>query len=260
MSKYLFGSLCVLCALCGSVSADPPKLPKLTWFGQSFFVVETSTGTRVAFDPHAIDAFGRQTTKADLVLMSHPHPDHVRLEVIENRAKAKVIEGIKTPAPAEARPPPRPQWNPVEEKFKDVSIRSVGVFHDGMQGLQRGKNMIFIIEFDGLKLAHLGDLGHLLTDEQLRQLGAVDVLLIPVGGVYTINGDQAKKVIAQIKPTKYVLPMHYGTKLFDDLATPDEFLDGQTNVKRMPATNELTLDPAFKPTEPQITVLGWKKD
>lgn len=262
-SKFLvpmlyLGVLCV-CAV-SSFAADHAKLPKLTWFGQSFFVVETSAGTRVAFDPHAIDAFGRQTTKADLVLMSHPHPDHVRLEVIENRAKAKIIEGVKAAPAAEGGGPPRPQWNPVAEKFKDVNIRSVGVFHDSVQGMQRGKNMIFIIEFDGLRLAHLGDLGHLLTDEQLRQIGPVDVLLIPVGGVYTINGDQAKKVVAQIKPTKYILPMHYGTRMFDDLATPDEFLDGQTNVRRMPATNELALDPSFKPAEPQITILGWKKD
>ncbi len=262
MTIRIFSSafLCVLFALCGSIASEPAKLPKLTWYGQSFFVLETTAGTRIAFDPHAIEAFGRQTTKADVVLMSHPHPDHVRLEVIENRAKAKIIEGIKVTGGVEGGPPARPQWNPVDEKFKDVRIRSVGTFHDSAQGLQRGKNMVFIVEFDGMKLAHLGDLGHLLTDEQLRQIGPVDVLLIPVGGVYTINGDQAKKVIAQMKPTKYVVPMHYGTRTFDDLPPPDEFLDKLANVKRMPATNELPLDPAFKPAEPQVTMLGWRKD
>ncbi|MFL5328748.1 MAG: MBL fold metallo-hydrolase [Gemmataceae bacterium] len=256
MSRWLVLFFCTAPAF----SQTPPKLPKLTWFGQSFFLLETSAGTRIAFDPHAIDAFGRQTTKADVVLMSHNHPDHVRLEVIENRTKAKLIEGIKMVGGVEGGPPARAQWNPVDEKFKDVRIRSVGVYHDAVQGMQRGKNMIFLVEFDGMKLAHLGDLGHLLTDEQLRQIGPVDVLLIPVGGVYTINGDQAKKVIAQIKPTKYVLPMHYGTRMFDDLSPPDEFLEGQTHVKRTLATNELTLDPAFKPAEPEIVVLGWRKD
>jgi L-ascorbate metabolism protein UlaG (beta-lactamase superfamily) len=259
--KSVFGSLFVLCALCGSNPPQTPaKLPKLTWFGQSFFVLETTTGTRVAFDPHAIDAFGRQTTKADLILMSHPHPDHTRVEVIENRAKAKIIEGIKITGGGDTGLPPRAAWNPVDEKFKDVRIRSVGVFHDAMQGLQRGRNMVFIVEFDGMKLAHLGDLGHLLSDEQLRQIGQVDVLLIPVGGVFTINGDQAKKVIAQIKPTKYVLPMHYGTRIYDDLPGPEEFLEGLTNVKKMLNTNELALDPSFKPAEPQVVLLDWKKD
>jgi L-ascorbate metabolism protein UlaG (beta-lactamase superfamily) len=252
-------------AICGSsiIAADQsaPRPPKLRWLGQSFFVLETAQGTRIAFDPHAIDAFGRQTVKADVVLMSHPHPDHVRLEVIENRQQAKIIEGVKTAAaPAEGGPPARSQWNPVDMTFKEVQIRSVGVYHDTAQGLQRGKNAIFILEFDGMRLAHLGDLGHLLTEEQLRSIGAVDVLLIPVGGVYTLNGDQAKKVVAQIKPTKYILPMHYGTNTFDDLLPADEFLDGQPNVRKMPKTNELTLDPAFRPDKPVIVVLGWKND
>jgi len=225
-------------------------------------VLETSKGTRIAFDPHMIEAFGRQTIKADVVLMSHPHPDHVRLEAIENRAQSKAIEGIKVPSGAvpEGGPVARAQWNAIDEQFKDVRIRSVGTYHDTMQGLRRGLNTIFIVEFDGMKLVHLGDLGHMLTEEQLRSIGPVDVLLIPVGGVYTINGEQAKKVLAQLKPKKYVLPMHYGTRQFDDLMPPDEFLDGQKNVEKRLATNEMTLDPAFKPEEPVTVLLGWKKD
>lgn len=254
-------TLCVLFVAAISFSAQEKSNPKLRWYGQSFFVIETTKGTRVAFDPHAIEAFGRQTTKADLVLISHPHPDHVRLEVIEIKDKPKVIQGIKVGAGnPEAGPPNRQQWNPVDEQFRDVKVRSIGTFHDSMQGFQRGKNTIFVLEFDGLKLAHLGDLGHLLSEEQLRSLGSIDVLLIPVGGVYTLNGDQAKKVVAQIKPSKYILPMHFGTKTFDDLLPVDEFLDGQTNVERKPATNELILDRALQPKQPQIVLLGWKKD
>src|SRR5438270_11442247 len=101
MKTRFLSSLGVLCILCGSTLSQTPKLPKLRWYGQSFFVMETSKGTRVAIDPHAIEAFGRQTVKADMVLMSHPHPDHVRLDVIENRNQAKIIEGIKTNAQAE---------------------------------------------------------------------------------------------------------------------------------------------------------------
>jgi L-ascorbate metabolism protein UlaG (beta-lactamase superfamily) len=262
MTPVLSAFLCALCVSAVTISAQDKKPPKLRWLGQSFFVLETSQGTRIAFDPHAIDAFGRQTTKADLVLISHPHPDHVRLDVIENRAQAKVIEGVKVPTGnPEGGPQPRAQWNPVDEKFRDVRIRSVGLFHDTMQGLKYGKNTAFILEFDGLKLCHLGDLGHLLSEEQLRQIGPVDVLLIPVGGIYTLNGENAKRVLAQIKPTRYTLPMHYGIKLiFEDVLTVDEFLDGQTNVKKMLNTNELILDNGPKPTQPTTIILGWKKD
>lgn len=244
------------------VSAQERRPLTLRWYGQSFFVLESPKGARIAIDPHMIEAFGRQTVKADVVLISHPHPDHVRVDAIENRAQAKIIEGIKTPAgaPPEGVSAARTQWNPVDEQFKDVKIRSVPTYHDSMQGLRRGKNTSFVLDVAGVRIVHLGDLGHLLTEEQLRSLGTVDVLLIPVGGVYTLNGDQAKKVVAQIKPTKYVIPMHYGTRVFDDLLPADEFLDGQKNVQKMLTTNELIIDPAFKPEQPVTVLLGWKKD
>jgi L-ascorbate metabolism protein UlaG (beta-lactamase superfamily) len=259
---YVFSFfLCAVSVLSGSTFADDKKLPKLRWLGQSFFVLETSQGTRIAFDPHAIDAFGRQTTKADLVLISHPHPDHVRLDVIENRAQAKVIEGVKVSGGmAEGGPATRAQWNAVDEKFRDVRIRAVGLYHDMRQGMEKGKTAAFSVEFDGIKLCHLGDLGHLLSEEQLRQIGPVDVLLIPVGGVYTLNGENARRVLAQIKPSRYTLPMHYGTRTFEDVLPVDEFLDGQTNVKKMLNTNELILDTGPKPTQPTTIVLGWKKE
>lgn len=260
--RRLFAIIALGLTLAGNLSAQDRKPLTLRWYGQSFFVMESPQGARIAIDPHMIEAFGRQTVKADIVLISHPHPDHVRVDAIENRAQAKVIEGIKTPAGAapEGGPSARTQWNPVDEQFKDVKIRSVPTFHDSMQGLRRGKNTTFVLDVAGLKIAHLGDLGHLLTEEQLRSLGPVDVLLIPIGGVYTLNGDLAKKVVAQIKPTKYVIPMHYGTRVFDDLLPADEFLDGQKNVQKMLTTNELTIDPAFKPEQPVTVLLGWKKD
>jgi len=193
------------------------------------------------------------------VLISHPHPDHVRLDVITNRAKAKVIEGIKTQPPAAEGGPPRTTWNPVEETFKDVKIRSVGTYHDTMQGLQRGKNTVFIVEADGLKFVHLGDLGHTLTEDQVQQIGPVDVLMIPIGGVFTLNGSKAKEVVAQLKPKRYILPMHYGTRVFEDVLPPDEFLDGQKNIQRMLKTNELPITTDAVPPEPVIVLLGWEK-
>ena len=261
VSFYVVGLISVY--LCSSVAnsscAAEAKQITLRWLGQSFFVLTTSAGTRVAFDPHAIDAFGRPTTAADLVLISHPHPDHVRVDSITNRDKAKIIEGVKVQPPVAEGAPPRLNWNPVDETFRDVKVRNLGVYHDTTQGMQRGKNSIFILEVDGLKIVHLGDLGHLLTDDQVRQIGPVDVLMIPVGGVYTINGSKAKEVVAQLKPKMYILPMHYGTRTFEDLLPPDEFLEGQKNVQRMLTTNELTIRTDFHPPAPVIVLLGWEK-
>jgi L-ascorbate metabolism protein UlaG (beta-lactamase superfamily) len=257
MTRWCVGLLTAVSLALPALAADKPLT--IRWLGQSFFLITTSQGTKVAIDPHAIDAFGRQTVTADVVLMTHLHPDHVRLEVIENRDKAKQLPGLKQTGGEPGRPP-RVAWNPIEEAFKDVRIRNVGTFHDTQQGMERGRNSVFVIEADGLKIVHLGDLGHLLTEDQVRQIGPMDVLMVPIGGVYTINGSKAKEVVAQLKPKRYILPMHYGTRTFDDLLPPDEFLEGQKNVKRMLTTSELTVsatDPV--PAEPTIVILGWEK-
>jgi L-ascorbate metabolism protein UlaG (beta-lactamase superfamily) len=125
--------------------------------------------------------------------------------------------------------------------------------------MEKGKNAVFIVEVDGLRIVHLGDLGHLLTREQIKEIGPVDVLMIPVGGVYTLNGADAKEVVAQLKPKKYIIPMHYGTKVFDDVLPADEFLEEQKpeNIKK-PESNKLEIDPNFKPAEPVIVLMEWK--
>jgi L-ascorbate metabolism protein UlaG (beta-lactamase superfamily) len=262
--RCLLAAVVAAVVVAGAPGADAPGSPAgkqltIRWLGQSFFVITTSAGTRIAFDPHAIDQYGRPMVEADLVLVTHPHPDHMRLESITNRAKAKIVEGIKTMPPVAEGGPPRTNWNPVEETFKDVKVRSVGTYHDMMQGLQRGKNSVFILEVDGLKIVFLGDLGHILSEDQVKQIGPMDVLFIPIGGVYTLNGSQAKEVVAQLQPKRYVIPMHYGTRVFDDLLPPDEFLDGQKNIQRMLTTNELTISTDVAPPAPVTVLLGWEK-
>jgi L-ascorbate metabolism protein UlaG (beta-lactamase superfamily) len=224
----------------------------IRWHGQSFFEIISSKGTRLVTDPHAIDVYGKITVPADLALISHLHSDHNQVGVIENRDKAKIIYGLKVVGQRE-------EWNPVDETFRDVKVRSIGVYHDNSEGSERGKNTIFIIEVDGLHIVFLGDLGHLLNRGQIRQIGPVDVLMIPVGGVYTINGSEAKEVVAQLKPRQYIIPMHYGTDVFDDVLPPTEFLEDQKTVKKFPLTNELVVESDFKPAEPIIAVLYWRK-
>lgn len=236
---------------------EPPK-PKagetqIRWFGHSMFMLITKEGTRVAFDAHAIREYDTPPLSPDVACFSHNHDDHNRREVFANADSRdlKVYQGVVLKGKKE-------DWNKVDEKFKDVRIRTVPTFHDDEEGAKRGKNTVFVVEADGLVFCHLGDLGHELTEEQVRAIGPVDVLMIPVGGIYTINGEVAKRVVAQLKPKWYVLPMHYGTKSYLDLPPADEFLDDQKNVRRLEDTNLLTLTPESKPTKPTILVLGWK--
>jgi L-ascorbate metabolism protein UlaG (beta-lactamase superfamily) len=226
---------------------------QITWHGQSFFEIKSSKGTNIVIDPHMITAYGRlQGVKADIVLISHNHNDHTQVEVIENiRDKGvKIIPGLKGGA--------RPTWNQVDEKIKDVHVRSIGVYHDTEQGLRYGKNTIFIMDVDGWRVVHLGDLGHMLSPEQLRKLGTVDVLMIPVGGIYTLNGSEAKKVAEQIKPREYIFPMHCGTKIYDDVLTADEFLDDQPRANvTVSLDNKITLNRDPQRPRPLIVKLNF---
>lgn len=231
-------------------AADLPGKVTIRWHGQSFFDIQSSKGTRIVIDPHAIEAYGRQTVSADLILISHLHNDHTQVGVVQDQTPAKIRYGLKGGSR-------KIDWNPIDETFQDVHIRTVGVYHDNVEGMERGKNTIFIVEVDGLRIVHLGDLGHLLSAKEIKAIGPVDVLMIPVGGVYTINGAEAQKVVKQLKPKQYILPMHYGTKVFTDLLPPDEFLEDQKNVKKY-ATSKITVEAGAKVTEPIIALLDWK--
>jgi L-ascorbate metabolism protein UlaG (beta-lactamase superfamily) len=253
--KFALALLAAMSMALPGHSGDKDWKPiRITWHGQSFFEIKSSKGTNIVIDPHMITAYGRlQGVKADIVLMSHNHNDHTQVEVIENIGdkRVKIIPGLKGAGA-------RTTWNQVDEKIKDVHIRSVGVYHDTEQGLQKGKNTVFIMDMDGWRVVHLGDLGHMLSPEQLRKIGAVDVLMIPVGGVYTLNGSEAKKVVEQIKPREYIFPMHYGTKVYDDLLTVDEFLDDQPRANvTVSLDNKITLNRDAQRPRPLIVQLNF---
>ncbi len=255
MSKAL-SSLTLLLLLAGlSRGDDQVRQVTIRWHGQSFFEIISSQGTRIVIDPHAIEAYGRKVVQADLVLISHFHDDHTQLSVVENAKKARVIYGLKEGKGGIGRQ----EWNIVDEKFKDVRIRTIGTYHDAMTGMQRGRNSVFIIDVDGLRIVHLGDLGHSLSEAQLRRLGTVDILMIPVGGVYTLNGLDAQKVVEQIKPRRYIFPMHYGTLNYDYLLKPDAFLNEQKrdNIRKIPS-NEFKIDAKGPvPQEPLVVMMHW---
>ena len=228
---------------------DDEKKLKLRWYGQSMFQLETSGKKLVVFDPHMIPVFAPPRLTADITLVSHPHNDHDQVDTL--KAKGRDFYGVKLEKGKQ-------EWIAVDETIGAIKIRNIGTFHDPVNGMQRGKNAIWIVEADGLVFCHLGDLGHELTETQLKAIGKVDVLLVPVGGIYTINGDQAKAAVKAIKPRLYVLPMHYGVPDYDDVQGPDEFLGGQKNLKKMLDTNELVIPADMKADAPTVVQLGWK--
>jgi L-ascorbate metabolism protein UlaG (beta-lactamase superfamily) len=262
MSRVLVAVAAVALFVSTSWAEDPAGAVKIRWHGQSFFEIITPDKTRIVTDPHALEAYGKKSVKADLVLMTHFHTDHTRLDAIENlkdpkeKDKVKLINALKKDPETG-----RDDWNVVDEKFKDVHIRSVGSYHDNAGGIQRGKNGIWIIDVAGLRIVHLGDLGHQLNAAQLKKLGTVDVLMIPVGGVYTLNGIDAQKVVEQIKPRRWVLPMHYGNVVYDDLLDLKYFTDEQeegTEIKKFAKGEWLVIDPKSPlPKKYAIGVLHW---
>jgi L-ascorbate metabolism protein UlaG (beta-lactamase superfamily) len=231
-------------------AAGPPVIGKLTWLGQSAFVLETAAGTRIVMDPLA-KGLGYELPaglKADAITISHEHADHNNVGLVVN--KPRVLRGLTAD---------KKGWAKIDEKVKDVAIRSVGVYHDEKKGAERGLNTVFVFEVGGLRVAHLGDLGHVLTDEQLSSIGSVDVVLIPVGGTFTIDAYQATRVMDQLHPRLVVIPMHYKTPplTIKELAPVDEFLERKANVRHEP-TSSLTLSPVKARPAVQIVVLNWK--
>ena len=250
--------LVAMVAFCGNTvpaqeAKTAPGEVKIRWFGQSFFQIETSTGTKIAIDPHLMVQYGRSAVTADIILCSHEHNDHAQVDAIENYEKAKVFKGTLTKGKTQS-------WVKIDkDAAPGIHIRTVGTYHDEEDGLKRGKNSIWIVEVDGLKIAHLGDLGHELSEAQVREVGPIDILMIPVGGIYTLNGEKARKVAADLKPRMYVIPMHCATKVFDDLLDPKEFLNGYKSYDdRSEKTNLLSIDPKAKIESLKVVLLGFK--
>jgi L-ascorbate metabolism protein UlaG (beta-lactamase superfamily) len=266
MIRYLL-ALSAVVALGGAASA---KEISIKWHGQSFFEIKTSAGTVIAIDPHDLEAYGKRRVKADVVLVTHFHIDHANFAPITN-PDAKVFTGLTNKDVKVVNATniilggnrKNDEFANVNETFKDVKIKGLASYHDDVEGMKRGKNTIFVLEFDGLRVVHLGDLGHELTPSLAKKvgIGTIDVLMVPVGGTYTLNGTEAKKVVEQLKPRRYVIPTHYGTKVYNYLLGPDEFLEDQDEklIKRF-KFNELTIDPESVPRKKAlIALLGYEE-
>jgi L-ascorbate metabolism protein UlaG (beta-lactamase superfamily) len=243
----------LLLALLAPSAAGAAEI-KIAWYGQSMFEIVTPKGTRIVTDPHNLEEYRVKPIKADLVLMSHLHVDHTRTDMIENIKEAKAFNALKQVGLDTT-------WNVIDEKFKDVHIKTVATYHDTSSGLVRGKNGVWVIEVDKIRIVHLGDLGHQLNKTQLKAIGTVDILMIPVGGVYTLNGIDAQKVVEQLKPRRWVLPMHYGTAVYNDLLPAKTFLEEQpegTPVVKFKPDRYLSIDTtAALPKRYSVGMLYW---
>lgn len=221
----------------------------IRWYGQSFFLLTSSAGTRIALDPFGNIGFPMPAdVQADAVTITHNHLDHNNPGLI--KGSPEILRGLT----ADGK-----DWNRIDQKVKEVRIYTVRSDHDAEQGAKRGPNAIFVYEVDGLRLAHLGDLGTLLSPEQLQQIGAVDILFIPVGdGPFTIGPQEATQVVQQVRP-RVTIPMHYKTPARPQWPGKDEqeFLAGKANVRRL-GGHTLTVSKATLPPVPQIVVMDYR--
>lgn len=199
----------------------------LRWYGQACFLLTSPGGTAVLMDPFHREnglEYNLPAIKADAVTVSHEHFDHNNVEAA--KPGAKIFHGVTEGG-----------WAMIHETVGDVKIRTVVAggpfYHDDREGRMRGRDAVFVFETNGMTVVHLGDLGHVLSDEQIQAIGRTDVLLIPVGGYYTIDAAQAKQVVSQLKP-KIVIPMHYKTDKVKNIpiAPVDAFLQGQPRVEK----------------------------
>lgn len=215
----------------------------LRWFGQAMFLLTSPGGTTVLLDPfNDIGYTVPPPLDTDAATITHEHPDHNN-DVLGG-STATILRGLTADG-----------WADVDETVGDVRITTVQTYHDDTQGSQRGRNAAFVIETGGLRFAHLGDLGHTLDDSQVAAIGAVDVLMVPVGGVFTIDGAGATAVAEQLAP-KMVFPMHYQTDAAGAaLQTADAFLAGKA-VQQVGST-DIRIARAELPAELTAFVLDY---
>jgi len=214
---------------------------KIQLLGHACFLLTANDGTRIVTDPYEPGGFGGAVGYGELgvsaegVTVSHGHADHACVEAVGGSPTV-----IDTPAGGEVG---------------TVRMRGVETSHDASGGGERGGNIVFLIEADGLRVAHLGDLGHPLTVDQVREIGPVDVLLVPVGGFYTIDATTAAAV-ADALGAKVIIPMHYKTeKLGFDIAPVREFIELQPDRCKSLGSSECQVDPSLLPEMPEVWVL-----
>ena len=210
---------------------------KVKWLGHASFLITSDNGTRIITDPYKSGGdlrYGEVKGPADIVTVSHEHRDHNYTVTVEGNPQ--ILRGAKV------------------NEFKGIKFVGVATAHDEKQGKERGPNTIFCFEVDSVRVCHLGDLGHKLSEKDIAEIGRVDVLITPVGGLWAIDAKVATEVGQQLK-AKVIIPMHFRNARCDfPVATIDDFLTGKKNVVMSDST-EIELKAGKLPVETKIIVL-----
>ena len=209
---------------------------KLKWLGHASFLITADDGTRIIIDPFGDYAGLRyQPIReiADVLVVSHDHGDHCGAKVEGSPAPVKTA-GVTN--------------------VGGMEFKGIDTYHDTSNGSERGPNVVFCFTVDGLRLCHLGDLGHELSESQVAEIGQVDILMVPVGGLFTIDATTASAVCDRIKP-RVTIPMHFKTSKCDfPISGVEEFLKGKARVRRLD-TAEVEFSPSGLPEADEVVVL-----
>jgi len=211
---------------------------KVKWLGHACFLIVSDKGLRIITDPYTSGSNGVGyapiNEPADVVTTSHDHFDHNAVASVPGNP-----EVVKSTGMANA---------------KGIQFKGIPTYHDDCQGKRGGNNVVFCFSVDGFRLCHLGDLGHRLSKEQIAEIGAVDMLFIPVGGNYTMDVKIAGQVCDDLKP-RVIVTMHYKTPKLDfPITGVDDFIAGKKNVRKLDST-EVNYETGKLPDVTEIIVL-----
>ena len=209
---------------------------KVKWLGHATFLITSGAGTKIITDPYTTSpkvTYDEIKESADIVTVSHEHGDHNNVAAV--KGNPEVVKGTA--------------------EIKGIKFDGISTYHDKADGKQRGNNIIFCFEVDGIRVCHLGDLGHPLSDKQVAELGSVDILLIPVGGNFTIDAKVATDICGKLAPG-VIIPMHFQNERCPNfpVAGVDDFLQGKPDVTRL-NTSETEFRQGELPATTQIMVL-----
>ena len=189
---------------------------KFKWLGHACFVITSDNGIKIITDPYLVDRgihYSAIDEKADIVLVSHDHWDHNNVSAVKGNPVVIKDSGIHF--------------------AQGIEFKGVSTYHDNSSGKERGPNNIFCFCMDKLNICHLGDLGHTLSQQQIVDIGKVDILLIPVGGNFTIGASDANEICDKLKP-KVVIAMHFKNEKCDfPIETVAPFIENKNNVESM---------------------------
>ena len=207
---------------------------QIRWHGHSCF--EITNDVTIVTDPHDGRSIGipTPTVTGDIILVTHNHYDHNSVKTVE-KENSKVITDER------------------KRTIGNVQINGIPAFHDTAHGERRGNMILYKFIVDDITFCHLGDLGHELDAKTAQQIGKIDILFIPVGGNYTIDADQAWRVIEMLKP-KIAIPMHYRIEgLSISIAGIEPFLE-KNHYKILRVGNEIDIEKDELPKEPEVWV------